>query len=116
MRAVTRGDLAFPRRFAVALASIALAGIGGGELDELTEDLYIPVLIRFRLNKLGLGFPMPVVWRGFVFLGGVSSGQRCGRAEDGSDIYGSFPDFAGGERTSEEHELVGSGVLCLLLI
>ena len=117
LRVATRGDLAFPRRFAVALTSITLAGVGGGAgVDELTEDLYIPVLIRFRLNKLGLGFPMPVVWHGFVFLGGVSSGQRCGRAEDGSDIYGSFPDFAGGERTSEEHELVGSGVLCLLLI
>ena len=59
---------------------------------------------------------MPAVWRGFVFLSGVSSGQRCGRAEDGSDIYSSFPDFTGGECTTEEHELTGSGVLCLLLI
>ena len=57
---------------------------------------------------------MPAVWRGFVFLGGVSSGRRRGRAEDGSDIYGGFPDFAGGDRTSEEHELAGSRVLCLL--
>jgi len=34
--------------------------------------------------------------------------------EDGSDIYDGFPDFAGGDRTSEEHELAGSGVLSLL--
>jgi hypothetical protein len=54
LRAATGGDSEFPRRFVVALASIALAGVGGGGgLDESTEDVYIPVLIRY---KLGLGF------------------------------------------------------------
>jgi hypothetical protein len=106
LRAATRSDLAFPCQFTVALANVR----GGGGLDELTKDLYIPILIRFRLNKLGLGFSMPALWRGFVFLGSVSNGQRRGRAEDGSDIYSSFPDFAGGHHTSEEHELAGSGV------
>jgi hypothetical protein len=84
-----------------------------GGLDESTEDVYIPILIR---NKLGLGFPMPAVWHGFVFLGGVSSGRRRGCVEVGSDICGGFPDLVGGVRSSEEHELAGSGVMCLLWI
>jgi hypothetical protein len=108
LRAATGGDFAFPRRFAVVLASIALAGVGGGGgLVESTEDLYIPLLIR---NKLGLGFPMPVERRGFVFLGGDSSGRRRGCAEVVFNIYVGFSNFAAADRTSEEYELAGSAI------
>ena len=86
----------------------------GLALPNRRVELGLAILIRFRLNKLVLGFPMPAVWHGLVFLGGVSSGRRRGHAEDGSNIYDSSPDFAGGDRTSEEHELAGSGVLSLL--
>jgi hypothetical protein len=77
------------------------------------EDLYIPALIR---NNLGLGFPMPAVWRGFVFLGGGSSERRRRRAEVGSNFYVCFPNVSGGARSSEECELAGSAVLRLLWI
>jgi hypothetical protein len=92
-----RGDLIFPRRFAVALASFALAGVGGGGgLVESMEEMYIPVLSRF---KLGLGFPKPEMWPGFIFLGDGSSERRRGRSEVGSNIYVGFPVLAGGVRT-----------------
>jgi len=58
LRTATRADFESPRRFAVALASGALAGVGGrGGLVESTEDLYIPVLIRLWLIKLGFFSP-----------------------------------------------------------
>jgi len=193
LRAATRGDFESPRRFAVALASGAFAGVGGrGGLVESTEDLYIRVLIRLWLVKLGFFSPSCslsslaalswlssgacsgaaaaawwpcsaqasptsglkprssvvhrcyatdgagwLLWlgrwpcrgaarrapsgtaacsswavrQGFFFLGSVSSGRRRGRAEDDSDIYGGFPDFAGGDGTSKDFELAGFGVL-----
>ena len=45
------------------------------------------------------------------FLCGISSGRRRGRAEDISDIYCGFPNFAGGDCTSKDYELAGFGVL-----
>ncbi|CAN6300067.1 unnamed protein product [Urochloa humidicola] len=45
MRAATGGDSALPRRFAAALASGALTGVGGRwGLVESAEDVYIPKL------------------------------------------------------------------------
>lgn len=66
--------------------------------------MYILVLIRPKLNKLGLGFPMSAVRHGFVFLSGGSGERRRGCAEDGSNICGGFPDFAGGNCISERYE------------
>jgi hypothetical protein len=78
-------------------------------LDESTEDMYILLLIR--LNKLGLVVPVPMLWHGFLFLGGGSCGRRRGQAEEGSDIYDGFPDCAGTGCISEGYDLVRSGVL-----
>jgi hypothetical protein len=94
LRAATRGDLAFPRRFAVNLASGALFGVGrGGGLDESTEDLYIPVLIRLRLNKLGLGFLIPTMRMG-------SSSWAASPAHDGVGVRRTAPTSTAASPTS----------------
>lgn len=114
MREATGGDFDFPRRFAVALASGALAGVGGGGgLDESTEDVYIPVLIRSWLNKVGLGCPMSGVRLGFFYLCGGSGGRQRRCAEIFFDIYGGFPDFTGGNCVRKGCELGASGVSSL---
>jgi hypothetical protein len=53
---------------------------------------------------------MSAVRHGFVFLSGGSGERRRGCAEDGSNICGGFPDFAGGNCISERYELAKSGV------
>ena len=58
LRAPTGGDFVFPRRFTVILASGSLAVVGGGGLDESTEDVYIPSLIRSSLNMVGSDLPV----------------------------------------------------------
>jgi hypothetical protein len=96
LRAATGGDFDFSRRFAVALTSIALAGVGGGGgLDESTEDMYIPVFIR---NKLGLGFLMPAICVGL-------SPWAASPVSDDMDGWRSAPSSTAASPTS----LVASG-------
>ncbi|CAO2199603.1 unnamed protein product [Urochloa humidicola] len=52
--------------------------------------MYIPIL-RPMLNKVGLVFPMPMVWHGFFCLGGGSSGRRRGWAEVASTSTAASP-------------------------
>jgi hypothetical protein len=68
--------------------------------------MYIPIFSRF---KLGLGFPKPVMWPGFVVLGGGSSERRRRCSEVGSNIYVGFLVLAGGDRS-------GSGLCGVRLV
>jgi len=71
----------FPRRFAVALASGGLAGVGGGGwLAKSAEDLYISVLISPGLNKLPVLFAAILRLSQLCFVlasaGAVRGGER----------------------------------------
>jgi len=102
----------FPRRFAVALASGGLAGVGGGgRLAESAEDLYIPVLISLGLNKLPVFFAAILRLSQLCFVHASAGAVRGGERRRRRRVRGAGPLL----HLADVRLVSGVGLVCRIL-